>query len=128
MQSVPDPVTILVVDDEKGIRDGSERIISRMGCNALTAKNGEDGLAIIERTDVAIILLDLKMPASTGMEVLKRIQAMNRDILVIVITGFATIETAIEAMKRGAYDFIPQTLRAGSTSHCSQPSPRKNMA
>lgn len=108
MQSAPDPVTVLVVDDEKGIRDGSERIISRMGCNALTAKNGEAGLDIIGRTDVAIVLLDLKMPGIDGMEVLKRIQAMKRDILVIVITGFATIETAIEAMKRGAYDFIPK--------------------
>ena len=108
MQSTPDPVTVLVVDDEKGIRDGSERIISRMGCNALTAKNGEEGLDIIGRTDVAIVLLDLKMPGIDGMEVLKRIQTMDRDILVIVITGFATIETAIEAMKRGAYDFVPK--------------------
>lgn len=108
MQTTPDPVTVLVIDDEKGIRDGSERVISRMGCNALTAPNGEEGLGIIGRTDVAIVLLDLKMPGIDGMEVLKRIQVMDRDILVIVITGFATIETAIEAMKRGAYDFIPK--------------------
>jgi two-component system phosphate regulon sensor histidine kinase PhoR len=106
MQTKPDPVTILVVDDEKGIRDGSERIINRMGCHALTAKNGNEGLDIIDRADVSIVLLDLKMPGIDGMEVLKRIQAMNRDILVVVITGFATIETAIEAMKQGAYDFI----------------------
>ena len=108
MQSSPDPVTVLVVDDEKGIRDGSERIISRMGCKALTAKNGEEGLDIVGRTDVAIVLLDLKMPGIDGMEVLKRIQAKDQDILVIVITGFATIETAIEAMKQGAYDFVPK--------------------
>jgi len=106
MQTKPDPVTILVVDDEKGIRDGSERIINRMGCHALTAKNGVEGLDIIDSTDVSIVLLDLKMPGIDGMEVLRRIQAMNRDILVVVITGFATIETAIEAMKQGAYDFI----------------------
>ncbi|MBC2709453.1 MAG: response regulator [Desulfosarcina sp.] len=108
MQSTPDPATVLVIDDEKGIRDGSARILSRMGCNTLTAKNGEEGLGTIGRTDVAIVLLDLKMPGIDGMEVLKRIQAMDRDLLVIVITGFATIETAIEAMKRGAYDFIPK--------------------
>ncbi len=106
MQTSPDSVNILIVDDEKGIRDGSERIINRMGCRAITAENGNEGLDIISRTDVAIVLLDLKMPGIDGMEVLKRIQAMNRDILVVVITGFATIETAIEAMKRGAYDFI----------------------
>jgi signal transduction histidine kinase/FixJ family two-component response regulator len=108
MQSKPDPLTVLVVDDEKGIRDGSQRIISRMGCHALTAANGEEGLSLIDAGEVAIVLLDLKMPGIDGMEVLKRIQAMERDILVIVITGFATIETAIEAMKRGAYDFIPK--------------------
>jgi two-component system, OmpR family, phosphate regulon sensor histidine kinase PhoR len=108
MQSTPDPVTVLVVDDEKGIRDGSARIINRMGYHALTANNGEEGLDIVRRTDVAIVLLDLKMPGLDGMEVLKRIQAMNSEILVIIITGFATIETAIEAMKRGAYDFIPK--------------------
>ena len=108
MQSTPDAVTVLVVDDEKGIRDGSKRIISRMGCQTLTANNGEAGLEIIARTDVAIVLLDLKMPGIDGMEVLRRIQEMGREILVIVITGFATIETAIEAMKRGAYDFIPK--------------------
>jgi signal transduction histidine kinase len=108
MQSSPDSLTVLVVDDEKGIRDGSKRIISRMGCNALTAENGEAGLDIIGRDDVSIVLLDLKMPGIDGMEVLRRIQAMDRDIMVIVITGFATIETAIEAMKQGAYDFIPK--------------------
>jgi len=108
MQSTPDPLTVLVVDDEKGIRDGSKRIISRMGCNALTAENGEAGLDILEQSDVSIVLLDLKMPGIGGMEVLRRIRAKGLDILVIVITGFATIETAIEAMKQGAYDFIPK--------------------
>ena len=108
MQNTPEKVNILVVDDEEGIREGSARIIDRMGCHVLTAKNGEEGLDLIGRTEVSIVLLDLKMPGIDGMEVLKRIQATNTDTLVIVITGFATVETAIEAMKRGAYDFIPK--------------------
>ncbi len=108
MQNTPETVNIMVVDDEEGIREGSARIINRMGCHALTANNGEEGLDLLGRTDVSIVLLDLKMPGIDGMEVLKRIQTMNPDILVIVITGFATVETAIEAMKRGAYDFIPK--------------------
>lgn len=109
MQRTPDPVTVLVIDDEKGIREGSERILSRMGCQALTAENGESGLnIIIGRPDVAIVLLDLKMPGMEGLEVLKRIQSLNPDILVIIVTGYATVEIAIEAMKRGAYDFIPK--------------------
>ena len=68
MQSKPDPVTVLVVDDEKGIRDGSQRIINRMGCTALTAENGKEGLGLIETNEVAIVLLDLKMPGIDGID------------------------------------------------------------
>jgi two-component system, OmpR family, phosphate regulon sensor histidine kinase PhoR len=99
---------VLVVDDEKSIRDGSQRILERMGFGVFTAKNGEEGLEVLDRQDIAIVLLDLKMPGIDGMEVLRRIRETKSPILVIVITGFATLETAIEAMKRGAYDFIPK--------------------
>jgi two-component system, OmpR family, phosphate regulon sensor histidine kinase PhoR len=99
---------VLVVDDEQSIRDGSRRILERMGFTVFTAKNGEEGLEAIDRQDISIVLLDLKMPGIDGMEVLRRIRETNSRILVIVITGFATLETAIEAMKRGAYDFIPK--------------------
>ena len=108
MSNGSDPVCILVVDDEQGIRQGSKRIIDRMGGRALTASTGEEGLAIVEKENVDIVLLDLKMPGMDGMEVLNTIQERWPEILVIVITGFATIETAIEAMKKGAYDFIPK--------------------
>ncbi len=101
---------VLVVDDEKDIRDGCERILRRMGCQVLTASRGMDGLSILAETteSIPIVLLDLKMPGMDGMEVLGRIREMNPEILVIIITGFATVETAIEAMKQGAYDFIPK--------------------
>jgi two-component system, OmpR family, phosphate regulon sensor histidine kinase PhoR len=108
MKNGADPVSVLVVDDEQGIRQGSKRIIDRMGCRALTAKTGEEGLEIVEREAVDIVLLDLKMPGMDGMEVLHTLQEKFPQVLVIVITGFATIETAIEAMKKGAYDFIPK--------------------
>lgn len=102
------PIKVLVIDDEEGIRIGSSRILSRMGCEVTTASRGEDGLAIIDTAPIAIVLLDLKMSGMDGMEVLTRIHRKKKDILVIVITGFATVETAIEAMKQGAYDFIPK--------------------
>ena len=111
MQRPPDSVTVLVVDAEKGMREGTEQLISRMGCQALTADSGEEGLDIIGRTDVNIVLLDLKLPDIGGMDVLKRIQAMQRDLLVIIHTGEATIQTAIEAMKQGAYDFVPKPFK-----------------
>ncbi len=103
-----DPLHILVVDDEQDLRDGSERILTRMGFKVSTAARGDEGLKILEKEPVAIVLLDLKMPGMDGMEVLGHIKKINEDIIVIVITGFATVETAIEAMKKGAYDFIPK--------------------
>lgn len=102
------PVSVLVVDDEEGIREGSKRILNRMGCTGMTASRGEEGLEILEREDVKIVLLDLKMPGMDGMEVLEIISKKHPHTLVIVITGFATLETAVEAMKQGAYDFIPK--------------------
>jgi signal transduction histidine kinase len=107
---------VLVIDDEQDLRDGAERILTRLGCPVFKAPRGDIGLEIINKEDVAIVLLDMKMPGMDGMEVLKRIMDIDNSILVIVITGYATLETAIEAMKIGAYDFIskpyePEQLR-----------------
>ena len=99
---------ILVVDDEQDIREGSRRIISRMGCDVSTASRGDMALEILEKEEFSIMLLDLKMPGIDGMEVLRQVREKYPEILVIIITGFATVETAIEAMKQGAYDFIPK--------------------
>jgi two-component system, OmpR family, phosphate regulon sensor histidine kinase PhoR len=109
-------IRILVVDDERDIREASERILSRIGFQLITAKRGEEALQIFEETRPAIVLLDLKMPGMDGMEVLKLLRERDPSLLVIVITGYATVETAIEAMKQGAYDFIskpfePEQLR-----------------
>jgi len=99
---------ILIVDDEQDIRDGSTRILSRMGFEVHQASRGDEALEKLADTQAAIMLLDLKMPGMDGLEVLARVGKMNADVLVIVITGYATVETAIEAMKQGAYDFIPK--------------------
>ena len=103
-----DRLNVLVIDDEDGIRFACERILNRMGFRTFTANRGQAGLEIIQKELIAIVLLDLKMPGMDGLEVLRHIREMDESILVIIITGFATIETAIEAMKQGAYDFIPK--------------------
>ena len=108
--------TVLVVDDELDTRDGCQMILSRLGFPVFTAASGEQALQILEKQPIALVLLDLKMPGMGGMEVLQRIRQLDDSILVIVITGYATLEMAIEAMKRGAYDFIakpfePDALR-----------------
>ncbi len=101
-------LSILVVDDEESIREGSERILTRMGYQVYKASRGSEGLDVLGQHPVSIVLLDLKMPGMDGMEVLGHIQRLNPEILVIIITGYATLETAIDAMKQGAYDFIPK--------------------
>ncbi|MBN2231745.1 MAG: response regulator [Deltaproteobacteria bacterium] len=108
MDKTVDPMHILVIDDEQDLRDGSKRILTRMGFRVSTAARGIDGLQIIDSDPVAIVLLDLKMPGMDGMEVLEKIKETHDEIIVVVITGFATVETAIKAMKMGAYDFIPK--------------------
>ena len=106
-----DPEKIVVIDDELSLREGAQRILSRMGYEVFLAGRGEEGLEIIKAEPIAIALLDMKMPGMDGMEVLKEIMDMNRGIIVIVITGYATVDTAIQAMKMGAYDFIPKPYK-----------------
>lgn len=102
--------TILVIDDELIMRDGCSRILSKEGWSVLTAENGQRGIEILRARPEAIdvILLDLMMPGLSGMEALDQIKETDPNVLVIVITGYATVESAVEAMKKGAYDFIPK--------------------
>ena len=100
------PVNVLVIDDEQDIREGCERILSRMECEVVTASDGTKGLEILATQDISIVLSDIKMPGISGLEVLSTISEKYKSVMVIMITGFSTVETAIEAMKKGAYDFI----------------------
>ncbi len=107
---------ILVVDDEKVIREGCARILQKAGHEVLTANNGRQALDMINDRHFDILLLDIKMPALDGMQVMEILRRHQMDMLVLVITGFATVETAVEAMKAGAYDlllkpFSPDALR-----------------
>jgi PAS domain S-box-containing protein len=100
---------ILVVDDEQIMREGCTRILSKENWEVVTAENGKAGLKAIEEGDgFDVVLLDLMMPGISGMEVLEAVQQVDASLLVIVITGYATVESAVEAMKKGAYDFVPK--------------------
>jgi len=99
-------MTILVVDDEEKIREGCRRVLSSQGFGVLDAENGQMALDLLAREKVDVLLLDLKMPVMDGENVLDLAHAQYPDLPVIIITGHGTIDTAVECMKKGAYDFI----------------------
>jgi two-component system phosphate regulon sensor histidine kinase PhoR len=99
---------ILVIDDEKVIRNGCHEVLTLDGYDVILAENGELGLKMIEEAHFDIILLDLMMPGLSGFDVLSHVKALHPDTSIVVITGYATIENSIEAMKKGAFDFIPK--------------------
>ena len=105
---------ILVIDDEETMRDSCQQTLSRNGNRVAVAEDGSKGLAMLKRESFDVVILDLKMPGLSGMEVLKKIKENDPEAIVIVITGYATVESAVEAMKRGAYDFIPKPFTPDS--------------
>ncbi len=101
-----EPLKILVIDDERGIREGCRRILESENYQVLTAEDGSKGLELARTDQVAVALIDLKMPGIDGLEVLKEIRKINAEIIPIIVSGHGTIESAVEAMKAGAFDFI----------------------
>jgi two-component system, OmpR family, phosphate regulon sensor histidine kinase PhoR len=99
---------ILVIDDEERIREGCRKVLCQEGFDVATADCGELGLKMIEQQHFDIVLLDLMMPSLSGFDVLAQVKALHPDSVIIVISGYATVEHSIEAMKRGAFDFIPK--------------------
>jgi len=99
---------ILIVDDDEDIREVVGDRLAAQGFEITTASNGAEGLGRIRTEDPDLVLLDLQMPEMDGMEVLRRIQEERLDTTVVVITAYGSIERAVEAMKAGAFDFVPK--------------------
>jgi two-component system sensor histidine kinase/response regulator len=103
-----DRQTVLIVDDEEAIRDACTQVLSKSGYECHSAVDGIEGLHLAHQVDPDVILLDLMMPGVQGLEVLEQVLKTHPNTVCIVITGYATIESAVEAMKRGAFDFLPK--------------------
>jgi len=97
---------ILVIDDEAGIQELCQRVLIQEGHAVKTASSGEEGLEILAKEGFDLVLSDLRMPGIDGIKLLKKIKETNPETEVIIVTGQATIETAIEALKGGAFDYI----------------------
>jgi two-component system response regulator HydG len=110
------PAHILVIDDDKALRDACYQILSRQGYQVELAASARQGLTLLERLSFDAILLDLVMPDLDGLEALKKIRALDPDVEVIIITGYGTIQSAVESIKAGAFHFlskpfVPDDLR-----------------
>ncbi|UCD98082.1 MAG: HAMP domain-containing histidine kinase [Chloroflexota bacterium] len=99
---------ILIIDDEEIVIDSCLQILARGNFEIRTAQNGTLGLEMVEDFHPDLAFVDLKMPGISGFEVLEKIQEIDPAIVTIVITGFATINSAVEAMQLGAFDFLPK--------------------
>jgi len=103
---------ILIVDDEAFIRENLERILAEDGFRPLSTESGEEAVRIVGEEEIDLVLLDLNLGARSGLDVLRELREIDPNLLVIIITGYGTVESAVEALKLGAYDYIKKPFKA----------------
>jgi len=103
--------TVLVVDDEASNRESLEKIFQREGLRVLTADSGRAALDVCRRERVHVVVSDLMMPQMSGIDLLRALETVAPDVEVVLMTAYGTIETAVEAMREGAYDFVEKPLK-----------------
>ena len=99
---------VLVVDDEKNIRATLEVCLEGMGCQVRAAATAEAALAALDREPFDLAFLDLRLRDASGLDLLPRLLALRPELAVVIITAFATFDTAVDAMRRGAVDYLPK--------------------
>ena len=99
---------ILIIDDEEALRDGCRQVLEKCGYAVLTAEHGIEGIKLARENLPDMAFVDLKMPNISGMEIIEILSRDIPDIVLVMITGFATIVSAVEAMQKGAYDYLPK--------------------
>jgi signal transduction histidine kinase len=105
---VPAKYKVVVIDDEEIVLDSCREILAGEEYEIATAPDASTGLKVVREYQPALVLVDLKMPGMSGFELLEAIRQLDPRMVSIVITGYATVESAVEAMKKGAYDFLPK--------------------
>ncbi len=111
---MPERHKILVIDDEEVIRDACAHILARPDRIIKSAPDGTAGLEMLGKEHFDLVILDLKIPGLSGLQLLRKISESFGEVVVIVITGYATVDSAVEAMKLGAYDFVPKPFSPDS--------------
>jgi two-component system, NtrC family, response regulator PilR len=111
---------LLVVDDEQSMREWLTIALSQDGFEVESAGSGEDALKVLERTPIDLALVDLRMPGLDGLETLRRIKQLDESVSVVIMTAYATAETAVQALKEGAYDYIIKPFKVDELRHLVQ--------
>ena len=99
-------LNLLIVDDERAIRDACREVAQSLGFNCQVADSAEHAYRILDAQGPDAVLLDLKLPGADGMEALNKIKCSRPDIVIVVVTGYGTVQSAVQAMKNGAYDYV----------------------
>ncbi|MCU4164577.1 sigma-54-dependent transcriptional regulator [Carboxylicivirga caseinilyticus] len=110
-------ITILIVDDEASVRDSLYQWFVEDGYQVDSAESAKEALVRLESKDFDIVLADIKMPGMDGLEMLRRIKSLEKNPIVIIMTAFATVDTAVQALKDGAYDYITKPFDPDELSH-----------
>ncbi len=103
-------VQVLVIDDDQPLVDMLVEFLVKLGYQVSAAYGGREGLTQFEQGSFQLVILDLKLPDMDGLEVLEAIKAVDSRAVVLIITGYGTIESSVIAVKKGAYDFIPKPI------------------
>jgi two-component system response regulator AtoC len=106
------PAKVLIIDDERDMLTNCTRILRHCGYDCLTAATSDQGLALVEAARPTVVLVDLRLPGKNGIEIVKAIKAHDPAIEVVLMTAYATIETAVDAIKQGAFDYLPKPFTA----------------
>jgi DNA-binding NtrC family response regulator len=106
------PAKVLIVDDERDMLSNCTRILRRCGYDCLTADTSAQGLALVGTAQPDVVLVDLRMPGKSGIDIVKSVKARYPAIEVVLMTAYATIETAVDAIKQGAFDYLPKPFTA----------------
>ncbi len=110
-------ISILIVDDEESVRDSLYNWFIEDGYRVECAEDAKKALSVLESESYDIILADIKMPGMDGLEMLKRIKALRKESIVIIMTAFATVDTAVQALKDGAFDYVTKPFDPDDLSH-----------
>jgi len=102
----PNLLNLLIVDDERSIREGCREVAQSIGYTTYVADNTEHALRVLDTVALDVVLLDLRLPGIGGLEILKQVKRRRPETVVVVMTGYASVASAVQAMKQGAFDYV----------------------